>query len=326
MTNQPELWEATVPADLIPAVKVLRKAFEDSHWGHGEISKLFCYAMLHGETADDPAKEFIKWVSYMQMRVGPAAARRFNEMVHQGTLPAVFRGFYDLYVDAMSVEATIIFRELAGIGSINQERLGTAHLDWAMAQVKHLIRSFPHRIEFWVREVCDKQPYNPEEDWEEKIYWRKWQAPMLIIMKPSRNQPYDAAAVWERHDAATSQGILKVFEADFILRLEMAVEKAAGQAVLELAKQPKPAQPVPAEDNPQPDPSSATGGKRRMTTARREVRKLDTEAMYASWRKEFLKLRKSRPDMSDVWCSRQIARMEIARGRSPETIRKHMRK
>jgi hypothetical protein len=226
----------------------------------------------------------------------------------------------------MRVEAAIIFRELIVIGRTNQERLGTLHLDWATAQVKHLIRSFPHRVESWVREVCDKQLYTPEETFEEKIFWRKWQAPMLIVMKPSRNQPYDASSVWERYDAATSLNILTEFEADFILRLDMAVDKAAGQATLELAKQPNTVPPVPAENNPQPDPLSGTAGKRRTSTARREVRKMDAKALYASWRREYRALKKSRPDMSDVWYSQQIAKMEIAKGRNPETIRKHMRK
>ncbi len=60
------------------------------------------------------------------------------------------------------------------------------------------------------------------------------------------------------------------------------------------------------------------------TTARREVRKLDTRDMHDSWQKEYRKLKKSRPDMSDVWYSQQIAKMALAGGRSAETIRKHM--
>jgi len=61
------------------------------------------------------------------------------------------------------------------------------------------------------------------------------------------------------------------------------------------------------------------------TTARREARKLDTQAMYESWRKEYRALKKSRPKMSDVWYSRQIAKLEIAEGRDADTIRKHMK-
>jgi len=62
------------------------------------------------------------------------------------------------------------------------------------------------------------------------------------------------------------------------------------------------------------------------SNARREVRKLDTQAMYESWQREYLNLKKSRPGMSNVWYSRQIAKMDIAQGRDSETIRKNMKK
>jgi hypothetical protein len=61
------------------------------------------------------------------------------------------------------------------------------------------------------------------------------------------------------------------------------------------------------------------------STAKREARKLDTQAMYASWQKEYRKLKKERPEMSDVWYAQRIAQMEIAKDSSPETIRKHMK-
>jgi hypothetical protein len=57
---------------------------------------------------------------------------------------------------------------------------------------------------------------------------------------------------------------------------------------------------------------------------KREARKLDTQAMYESWQKEYRKLIKSKPNRSDVWYSQQIAKMEIAKGRDAETIRKHI--
>lgn len=71
----------------------------------------------------------------------------------------------------------------------------------------------------------------------------------------------------------------------------------------------------------------ATTGDSRYTpsTARREVRKLNTLALHESWQAEYRALKKRRPEMSDVWYSRQITKMEIAGGRSAETIRKHMK-
>ncbi len=61
------------------------------------------------------------------------------------------------------------------------------------------------------------------------------------------------------------------------------------------------------------------------SNAKRETRKLDTSTMHESWQKEFRKLKKKHSNMSDTWYSMQIAKMEIAKGRSAETIRKNMK-
>lgn len=72
----------------------------------------------------------------------------------------------------------------------------------------------------------------------------------------------------------------------------------------------------------------ATTGDSRYTpsNARQEARKLETKALYESWRKEYRALKKRRPELSDLGCSRVIAGMKIAQGRNEETIRKHMKR
>ncbi|MEJ1381086.1 MAG: hypothetical protein RPT95_08995 [Candidatus Sedimenticola sp. (ex Thyasira tokunagai)] len=72
---------------------------------------------------------------------------------------------------------------------------------------------------------------------------------------------------------------------------------------------------------------STTGDARHTpNTARREVRKLETAAIHEQWRKEYRALKKKRPNMSDIWYSQQIAKMECANGKQPETIRRQMKK
>jgi hypothetical protein len=57
------------------------------------------------------------------------------------------------------------------------------------------------------------------------------------------------------------------------------------------------------------------------------VRKLDTQARHERWRKAYSELKKEqRRQMSDVWYSQQIAKTQIADGRSADTIRKHMKR
>lgn len=60
------------------------------------------------------------------------------------------------------------------------------------------------------------------------------------------------------------------------------------------------------------------------STAKREARKIDTQAMYAAWQKAYRALRKKHPDKSDVWYSQQIAKTAIAQSRNASTIKKHM--
>lgn len=61
------------------------------------------------------------------------------------------------------------------------------------------------------------------------------------------------------------------------------------------------------------------------TTTRREARKLATQAMYTDWQRAYRDLKRKRPGMGDVWYSQQIAKMDLAKGRDAETIRKHMK-
>jgi hypothetical protein len=74
------------------------------------------------------------------------------------------------------------------------------------------------------------------------------------------------------------------------------------------------------------DTATAADNRYTPSNVMREARKLETQAMYESWKMAYRNLRKKRKNMSDVWYSRQIAKMDIARRRDAETIRKHMKK
>jgi hypothetical protein len=61
------------------------------------------------------------------------------------------------------------------------------------------------------------------------------------------------------------------------------------------------------------------------STAKREARKIDTQAMYATWHKAYRALLKKSPGKSDVWYSQQIAKADKVHDRAPNTIKKHMK-
>lgn len=72
--------------------------------------------------------------------------------------------------------------------------------------------------------------------------------------------------------------------------------------------------------------SSNTADKRYTPTqTRRAARKLDTQAMYESWQKEYRRMLKDNPNKRDTWYAAQIAKMDIAQGKSAEYIRKNMK-
>jgi hypothetical protein len=60
------------------------------------------------------------------------------------------------------------------------------------------------------------------------------------------------------------------------------------------------------------------------TTAKREVRKADTQAMYKDWQTAYRKLLKANPGKSDVWYANHISKTAIAQSRNASTIKKHM--
>jgi len=60
--------------------------------------------------------------------------------------------------------------------------------------------------------------------------------------------------------------------------------------------------------------------------AKREVRKLETQKLHATWQKKYREMKRSKPGKTDSWYAQQIAKMDITPQRNPGTIRKNMKK
>jgi len=240
MFEDNEPWEKGVPADLVPAIKHLRKLFGDVHFKFGSVTRTFCYSKLHNESVHKDLAEYAKALSQLLQLVNPAASKQFHQTLLTGTPSAIFKGYLDLYLAGLEGQVILIFKALAVIGEAHESRLGATQLEWAVSQTKHLIRSSIHEIDAWIREVCDKQPYDPSDEFHEQIYWTKWQAPLFLVMKPSGNQTYDGARAWERTDEKTSLAWRKSFCEHYVFTLEAAIERAAGKAAVQLAMRPRP--------------------------------------------------------------------------------------
>jgi hypothetical protein len=60
------------------------------------------------------------------------------------------------------------------------------------------------------------------------------------------------------------------------------------------------------------------------STTQRETSKLKTQAMYQDWQDAYLSLKAKYPSKSNTWYAEKIRKMDIAKGRDADTIRKHM--
>ena len=322
--KDPEPWDQNLPTDLMPPIKHLRKTFDLNHFTYGQVTQKLCFWQLHPGTPDDEINEYLKPLQQLKSIAGAPATQRFIELLELKTEPATFKAFFDLYLDGISVPALATFYQLIAVGKANEQRLDRPHIEWAEAQTKNMVRYHVHVIRIWVQNVCDRQPYTPD-DMDEQIYWRKWEAPMLLVMKPSRYMPYDPAKVWDRNDPETSSGWLDSFAERYVLHVEAKLEKLAGETALELAKTPRqPPAPAPAV-SPKPSHEVAAAPSKLKRTPR-ESHKLATQAKYRSWQKEYKSLKLAHPDKSDVWLAQKISRMAIAGGSSWDTIRKHMKR
>lgn len=232
-------WESSVPEDLQLAVKHLRDQFDDQHFNFGHTTKTLCFAQIHQTLRESEHKEYIEALVQLKAFIPPGVRQSFNDRVQQATLPAIFKAYFDFCVEGLSAQAARIFGVLLKVGSAHEHRLETSAIDWAELQTKHMIRSHRHNLISWVRDICDTQPYDPDEDMDERIFWTKWQAPAFLIMKPARSHPYDSSRLWERFDPMRSTALLEGFADDYVIRLEMNLRNHAGQARLHSATQPK---------------------------------------------------------------------------------------
>jgi hypothetical protein len=60
------------------------------------------------------------------------------------------------------------------------------------------------------------------------------------------------------------------------------------------------------------------------STSKQEARKRATQARHQDWKDAYIKLNDEYPNKTDRWYADKIAKMDIALGRSPGTIRKNM--
>jgi hypothetical protein len=239
MWRNAEEWDKDLPNDLRPAVKHLRDTFDRVHFAFGWTTRQLCYCYLHDSRMDDDINEHVKALKQLRTKIRPSANQRFDELLKEATPPAIFTAFRQFYIDGVTIQAVLIFGQLLEIGTANQERLALPASEWANAQTQHMVRSNRHLIGQWIKNACHKQVSQPDDDSDEGIYWRRWQAPRLLKMRPSHLDPFTAGEAWNPLSLEDSAGLLDHFEVSYVVHVEARVREAAGEAALLLAKKPR---------------------------------------------------------------------------------------
>jgi len=108
---QIESWEKAAPADLLSAMNHLRDSFDSAHFNFGWTTTQLCYWRLHDGTLRLGTRDIQPYVDTLQAlkaRVGPEATQRFVKLLSKETPPAIFKAFYDLYMDGLKFQLNLI--------------------------------------------------------------------------------------------------------------------------------------------------------------------------------------------------------------------------
>jgi hypothetical protein len=175
----------------------------------------------------------------------PAAGRsmlaRFADLYARACSPAYFAAFFGIREHLLRSQVDYTFQELLSIAIVQRQLLPISPPSWAGDQVESLIDEEYWKTNNWIKRVCDVQRRdrdNVETD-EEFVFWRKWRAPLLLVMEPSRYAPFEAERMWERQDEDTTIRWLDLFTGDVVRGLEKVLKDAVGQAhLVEMKRQP----------------------------------------------------------------------------------------
>jgi hypothetical protein len=295
MPNELWYWEKRVPADLIPAVKHVRDSFDDALWKISTITHNCCYACLHPDAAASPeTREFISQLVLLKGLIGPSGTQLFNDLIKRGTPSAILSAFFHLFEWAMALSLKTAFQDSLAIGSANAARLEIPTIEWAEWHAKSLINRASYQVGSWLKYCCDGLNIHANfdsdsTDDEEEHFWTDWQAPRFASMQPALGLPYLASQALKREDVESSRRLVKTYKHYFVIHLEAKLKDCVGAAHLELAKQPKPAQPDLTRSAPQSGyaeistdgPVRSTGRAKALTVIEKQRRRVIFGAIQA---------------------------------------------
>jgi hypothetical protein len=209
MPSEKTDWKDITPDSLLSAVSHIRERFEEEEFRFDFQTQQMCYKELH-----------------------PAAPSK--------SASAVFKRYMDVYQAGLMEATEKQFRDLLEIGLVNAQLLSQGPVEWVKSHLELLIKGKQYRVRQWIKNVCDKQEMSKNttpEGMEGFIHWRSWRAPKLVHMQPSGNTPYDPAAAWSRENEERTEKVLHGLSERFINSVVFHLERIAGEAHVQLAKE-----------------------------------------------------------------------------------------
>ena len=172
--------------------------------------------------------------------IGRNATNQFESEHELGNESAIFYAHNNALAAGLRRATATAFNHTFDIALAYDEPLDGGPADWAKAHISLLIHGLRHHFQDWVKNCCDTQPpSNPEQDFEDFIFWKEWRAPRFIRMRPSGNLPYDPSSTWTREDEITTENLLDGLTRRFIWSQEWTLNKLVGDAHVRLVKSPK---------------------------------------------------------------------------------------
>lgn len=226
LPNGVEDWKEITPQPLQDAVGALRKSFDEQAFVIHHIMTNGCRPALRqglGGQCDGVNR-------LIQEQLGLSA---FANVDQGKTEPAVFKDYFDFCVHFLAGRLKQTFSELREIAFAQRSLIDLAPMEWAALQARILVADKSHGISLWLKSTCGDSSFPPDDD----LYWSSWRAPKWLFMEPFGNNPYDRSTIWEKMDESESMHALNSVEDRFNWGLITGLEKAIGQAHVELGKQ-----------------------------------------------------------------------------------------
>lgn len=148
-------WESFVPVALKDHVAALREREKEALSNCFTVTSEACRILLHEQT--DAYAEWDLPLQQIKVYAGIGATHRFKQLIEKRNPPALFRAFWDLYMECMEPWFGNVFDGFLSIARSNASLLTEAPIAWTNQQCDLFRRSLPYYGWKWAVRACGKE-------------------------------------------------------------------------------------------------------------------------------------------------------------------------